>query len=329
MTTRRTLTVLGVTGAGKSTWLGALADGLHRGFFSRVLFDDDNWPTDTSGLDRAKSYVQKGEYPRHTTRDAHGVIELPLRVERGPRRGETFSLKVSDYDGELIDRLFLEREDGWDDGWSRRARADAFLVMIRHDFTRGLRKLKHPEARRPPVRPLGADPMTASSPEELAGEPLPDRWMPSGEQVTQDQAQYVPTTLALVEMLQWIRHERELLPAELTPVARPLRVGIVLTGWDSISATYKQALPGDYFAAHHGLLNDFLRTNFREQEFQIFALSATGGNLTDPFFRERYLASDTPLSFVQWSADGRRLVTDSDLSAPLCWALFGDPGLSD
>lgn len=330
MTERRSLTVLGVTGAGKSTWIGALADGLFRGGVSRVALDDDHWPDDTAGIDRSREYLQTGTFPLHTSEEQRSLVELPLRLVRGPHAGETFTLKMSDYDGELIEKLFRERTQGWDDAWLRRAHADSFLLLLRHDFTKGLRRLRRPPGRatRAP-RAVGYDSLLAASPDELGASPLPDLSLPETPALASDDPNYVPTSLALVELLQWIRSERSLLPGAMTPLEHPIRVGVVFTAWDAVDPDWKGESPERYLAAHHALLKDYLACNFREDEVRVFALSATGGDLGDTAYRERYLASEKPCSRVWWKAPDGTLAEDPDLSVPLCWALYGEPGITD
>lgn len=324
----RTLTVLGVTGSGKSTWIGALTDGLYRGHVSRVVFDDARWPEDTTGINRVRSYVQRGLFPGHTAEEMRSVIELPLLIQGGRRSDETFTLKLSDYDGELIEKLFRERTRGWDNAWERRARADSFLLFVRHDFTQALRSLARPAEPGPP-RPDDADPMMSSSPDEFTPPPNVSRRAPETERLKPEDPRYVPTSLALVELLQWIRRERNLMPIEMSPPDRPLRVGIVLTAWDSIKAPWREAPPEDYLAQHHAILKDFLACNFRENEVRVFAMSAVGGNLEDKTYRDRYLEAESPMSWVRWTGTHGRVVQTEDLSVPLCWALYGDDGIAD
>lgn len=329
MSTRRSLTVLGVTGSGKSTWIGALADGLYRGGVSRVSFDDGNWPEDTVGIDRARGYLQTGEFPIHTSEEQRVLLELPLRMRGGLHDGDAFALKMSDYDGELIEKLFRDRTRGWDDAWRRRARADAFLLLLRHDFTKGLRRLHRPAGAPSRKNPTsGADAMMAASPDELGTPPLPDFSLPETPAVPSDDPRYVSSTLALVELLQWIRRERGLAPIEATPVERPLRVGIVLTAWDAIDPRWKREPPEAFLATQHAILKDYLACNFRENEVRVFAVSATGGDLKDPAFREKYLTSAIPHSRVSWTDSRKKVVHENDLAIPLCWALYGETGIA-
>jgi Double-GTPase 1 len=324
----RSVTVLGVTGSGKSTWIGALADALARGAPSRIIFDDDRWPDDTTSMDRSMEYLQTGRYPLHTTEEQHSVVELPLKMSRGRHKGDAVTLKVSDYDGEIIEKLFLERTHGWDDAWQKRASADSILVFLRHDFTKGLRRLVRralPAAK----HTAGQDSLLASSPDELGPSPLPDLSLPETPVSDADDPRYVPTTLALVELLQWIRRARNLLPVEMTPFERPLRVGVVFTAWDGVAAEWRRELPELYLATHHALLKDYLASNFREHEVRVFALSATGGNLADPSYRARYLEAERPSSRVYWKGLDGKVREDSDLAVPLGWALFGEPGITD
>lgn len=327
MVPRKTVTVLGVTSAGKSTWIGALADGLYRGTVSRVAFDDENWPEQTVGIDRVRGHLQGGEFPTHTSEEQRAVVELPIRMANGPFEGESFALKMSDYDGELIEKLFRDRSQGWDDAWARRSRADCFLVMLRHDTAKSLRALRRPTRRSAPGSSKSAEAIFASSPDDLVDTPFPPSGLPSTPAVASDDPRYVPSCLALVEMLQWIRQERGLLPVEATDDRHPLRVGIVLSAWDSVDAQWKRESPEAYLAAHHALLRDYLVSNFREDEVRVFAVSATGGDLNSLQYREKYLSTDAPLSRVWWSDSRGHLQEETDLSVPLCWGLYGEAGI--
>jgi len=319
---RKTVTVLGVTGSGKSTWIGALTDGLYRGAVSRVKFDEENWPDNTTGIDQARSYLQTGQFPIHTSEEMRTLVELPIRVSRGPNVHEAFTLKMSDYDGELIEKLFTDRTHGWDDAWSRRARADSFLILIRHDFTKCLRPLVRPG------RKLRQDGMLSLSPDDLAAPPLLNTSVPPAPLSSFDDPRYVPTSLALIELLQWIRDARGLSPIEQTPIAEPLRIGIVLTAWDAVDGRWRNSKPEEFLAVHHAILRDYLRCNFRDDEVRVFSLSATGGDLSDHQFRQRYLSATDPVSRVWWTNSRGDVVEDADLSIPLCWALFGESGIT-
>ena len=328
MTDRRSLTVLGVTGSGKSTWIGALAEALSRGYPSRIKFDDENWPEDTIAIDRAREYLQTGAFPLHTNEEMRSLIELPIQIVRGVHLSETFTLKISDYDGELIEKLFRERTQGWDDAWRRRARSSSFLLLLRHDFTKSLRKLRRPPERKATRASVREDPLIAQSPDDLVGSPLGRTPLPETPALKEEDSRYVPTSLALVELLQWIRREHGLLPGQLTPADAPLRVGVVLTAWDAVEKRWVREAPEEFLSAHHALLKDFLACNFREEEVRVFALSATGGNLADAAYREKYLATETPLSKVWWKAPSGGVMDESDLAIPVCWALYGEGGIA-
>ncbi len=325
MSSRRTLGILGTTGAGKTTWLGAIVDGLIRGVTSRVAFD--SWPDDTEGLYRAAERLQGGEFPLHTSAEQRSVLELPLRMASGSHEGTAFTLTMSDYDGEFIESLFRDRTQGWSDAWRRRARAESFLVLLRHDpeSTKALRKLRSP--RNTSGEKTLRDPLRSSAPTDIFSDPLPDRALPETSPAGVDDPRYVPTSLAIVELLQWIRHERGLLPGEIPEGEQRMRVGILLTAWDAIDPRWQRKTPESFLAEHHPLLRDFLASNFDDGDVRVFAISSTGGNLKEGAFREHYLASEESLSRVYWG-DSKTVSESADLSLPICWALFGDDELT-
>jgi len=137
----------------------------------------------------------------------------------------------------------------------------------------------------------------------------------------------VPTTLALIELLQFIRHARGLASAE-RPARGTFRVGVLVAAWDALDPAWRRSGPSAYLEQEAALLEDFLWSNFHSEDVHRFGLSSTGGDLHDEAYRERYLAQSADARpFVAWNDATGAVHGEHDLGLPLCWALYGDPAL--
>lgn len=304
----RSLALLGVSGSGKTTWLGSMARAIRMRQAQR--FREAQRTDDSSLVDALINPLLESKYPDHTSTDAR-VRDARLQLKTADDLPEaTFELEWSDYSGEHITTLFDKRTGGWTEHWERRAQADAWLLTVRLPPVGlprpRLRQSTPTRSRRGIFGPMLTVDTGPEAPPLRSSEPVPP-----------------PTQLALIELLQFMRRARGLAPGE-RPAAGTLRVAVMITAWDALQTPWQAMGPKPLLVQETPLLADFLWSNFRADDVFRFGISATSGDLTQAVDKERY--ADNPRATLVWhTASG--LKTSHDPSAPLAWALFGDDAL--
>ncbi len=315
----RTIALLGGPESGKTTYLGGFIDALDAGKLTDI--EKAREPDDARPLEKLTDPLLDGHYPQRTKGERFSV-SLPLRYRHPDPPPVDFTLGVADYDGEEVERLFANRLDGWSAEWRLRAEASALLLLLRPDAITPLPLLGRRPAPAPAHGPaparFGSDPTSVFGP-GLAPVEVPPRRPAAAQEPLR-----IPTMLALVELLQFIRHARGLAPGERPPPG-DLRVAVILSAWDTASPNWRARGPADYLSQHMPLLIDFLWSNFVPADIFHFALSTTGGDLRDDRYRQRYL--DDPGGFVEFADATGQIRRTHDLALPIRWALFGDAAM--
>lgn len=346
LSVEKRLTLLGGPSSGKSTYLGALIDALEDDALSNLALSIDV-PVDSRAWEHLTEPILEGQYPQRTQAGRRLDIDVPLQLS--PRRPVdappvAFSLRVSDYDGEDVERLFRDRTRGWTDEWRARAHADGVLLFLRPPAIRQLPRplasdIEMTEAERwrhlaglssssslPSSPPSGHN--TRTGPETFFKPGLVADEIPAPPPARPDDPVRIPTVLALIELLQFIRHVRELAPGERSPRGR-LRIAILLAAWDAADAGWQQRGAAAYIGESLPLLADFLWSNFHDADVYCFGVSATGGDLHDEHYRARFQErAEGATGYVTWTDSVGAIHTQRDLSIPLRWALFGDTALA-
>lgn len=304
------LTILGGPSSGKTTYLAALITALRDGV--STVFDTPTLPDDAAVIERLEDDLLDGRYPLRTASSTVQAlsIELPFKDDR-----EAASLDVSDYAGEEVERLFERRDGGWSAEWNARAHASGVLIFIRPPKWEPL----------PRIKPRVAAGPGLSGPERIFARPELDTEV--GVTVDLGDETRVPTELAAIELLQFLRFVRGLAPGERPPRGS-MRVAVLISAWDAVDASWKGQGPEKFVKQNAALLQQYLWSNYQADDVQIFGLSATGGDLRDPSYKEQFesAGNDEPTGFVVWSdADG--LQTSHDVTIPLAWALMGNSTL--
>lgn len=311
---KRTLALLGGPDSGKTTYLGAMVLGLQRADDAASLAIQD-LGLDARGLRRLAQPLRDGKYPQRTKEERHTLnVELMTQAARLPPTA--FTLNIADYDGEEIERLFDHRVVPTMNEWQVRAEASGLLLFVRPAALTPLRTLTKRPTAVPAAAPTPA-PLVTMDPLVVAEVPPPRPRAP-------DEPVRVPTVLGIIEVLQYLRALRGLVPGERPPLG-DLRIGILLSSWDAVEPTWQQRRPIDYLNEHTPLLMDFLWSNFAEEDIFYFGLSATGGDLAKPDHRERYRAD--PRGQVYFARTGGQVESTEDLALPILWALYGDRAL--
>ncbi|MEP7122659.1 MAG: hypothetical protein ABJE95_17175 [Byssovorax sp.] len=331
----RLLAILGMSDAGKTTYLGRLWLGVHAQI---GRLHAAGLPEVLRPLRDVSSYLLQGNYPPRTRRGEVTAFNVPLRWA-GAKEALPFTLAFTDYSGEELERIFTQRDAGWTTAWQMRATGSLGLLL----FLRPRDILKPTSARL-----IG--PMEAAQWAHVRGEePVPEPKKPraaedpaflfdaafapqSSEELHRrpnpDQAVRPPTAVALVEVLQFLRQERRLLMGE-APDSNHFRVAVVVTCWDAIPRGVQDLGPEPFVKAHFPLLHDFLCSNFNSDGVRVFGLSSTGGDLADPVFLGQYEQIDPELmgNVVYHPTPGGDPISDPDIALPIGWLLEGDDAL--
>ncbi|HSP81448.1 MAG TPA: hypothetical protein VLQ93_23220 [Myxococcaceae bacterium] len=327
------IALLGGPSTGKSTYLGALVDALQMEKLEHLQLA--GLGDDARGLQRLADPLLEGHYPQRTHSGERLELVAPLRTAGEYFDPLSFTLRAGDYDGEEVDRLFRDRIHGWSDEWRQRAFSSGFLLLVRPDAHSRLPRTHAPEPddtsrwsllRSEPVAPQPAPgprsaPAAPTNPNTFFGELSVDEVPPPPRAAPTDPVT-VPTALSIIELLQFIRHVRKLAPGERPRGDERFRIALLVTSWDSVDPTWRKAGPAAYLSQHLPLLEDYLWSNFLPDDVFRFGLSATGGDLRTPLYKDKYL--EDPSGFVEWQDAGSGLQTSRDIGLPLYWLLFGD-----
>lgn len=332
MSDSRRIALLGGQSTGKSTYLGALVDALQTEKLQHLRLE--GLGDDARGLQRLAGPLLDGQYPQRTNANERLSLEAPLRTE-GRLAPLSFTLRAGDYDGEEVERLFRDRIHGLSPEWTDRAHSGGFLILLRPDSLPPRAEYRGEDSpwlllrqETTPAPSPTASRLAPSAPVDpnVFFEPLPlDETAPPPRAAPRDPVSG-PTSLTIIELLQFIRHVRG-----LEPGARPrsdgerFPIALVVTSWDSVDPAWRKRGPAPYLTQHLPLLDDYLWSNFLPDDVFRFGLSATGGDLRDPSYQQRYL--DDPSGFVEWRDPLRGIQKTKDIGLPLYWLLFGDSAL--
>jgi Double-GTPase 1 len=334
MSPRLTVALLGGPESGKTTYLGAIVRALEGDGSSTLRLE--SLPEDATALDRLSEPLLELTYPQRTKAERH-ELELPLKSTRGARVDE-LTLAMGDYDGEEVERLFQHRAHGFSQEWKGRAGARGLLLFVRPDALTLLPRLAIPETDsltdRERLLALKAEPNqkrraqkrkgTDADPEIAFGAGIRDEARKPRAAAPSDPV-HVPTVLATIELLQFLRHERGLEPGE-KPKPGQMRIALLASAWDAVDSTWRRKGPAQFFAERAPLLADFLWSNYHPDDVLWFGLSSTAGNLEDPRYKKQY--REDPHGFVEWSDASGRIRRTRNLALPIEWALFGDEGFA-
>jgi hypothetical protein len=329
MNARSTVALLGGPGSGKTTYLGAIIRALEACDLSRLRLG--LLPEDATAYEQLSEPLLELKYPQRTKAAERHTLDLPLRATRDGRV-EDISLSMGDYAGEEVERLFMDRNHGFSPEWRARADARGLLLFLRPDVLTPLPRLRPHEpltdrermlALKTKGAPTGrARPRkkTEADPEVAFGAGLQDDLRKPRVAAPSDPVQ-VPTVLAVVELLQFLRHERGLDPGE-RPASGEMRIALLAAAWDAVDPSWQRKGPGELFAERAPLLEDFLWSNYRPEDVFHFGISSTAGDLEDERYKEQY--REDPHGFVVWGDASGRLHRRRNLALPIEWVLFGD-----
>lgn len=276
------LLFIGLPGSGKTTFLAALW---------HVL-------SDQSGATALKLSKASGDrtYLNHISKEWRECSQVPrtnLQAEQvvvlhltGEGFG-AFDLSIPDLAGEafkqqLTDRRISSHHD------KLIQQATGVMLFVHPDVEKGIRLtvVRHLEATLPGSQP--ADPTPTNV--------IPNAWSPD----------LLPHQVQLVELLQLL----------LERTQRTLRVAVVVSAWDLVD---DMGFPPHVFLARQlPLLQQFLEANDDLLDYEVFGVSAQGGDITIEAKKQALLELDDALKRVKVRHDEE---TTQDITKPIAWLL--------
>ncbi len=339
-TEERSLAILGMRDAGKTTYIARLWLGVHEkiGRLHAV-----GLPQAFKPLRDLSGYLLRSKYPDHTVMGDQTSFAVPLKWA-GRKHDVPFTLSFTDYSGEELEGIFKHRDAGWSDVWKARSTKSLGLLLFLRpnkiilpmsnrlaapsaDFDAvGFRHLQGESA--PELAP---QPLAAEDPALLLGtEYQPEEAEEAHRHPHPDERVHPPTVVALVETLQFLRHERGLLMGE-APDPERFRIAVVVSCWDQVPNDVRNAGPEQFVKLHFPMLYDFLGANFDATGVRTFGVSSTGGDLTRKVYRDEYDALEPARvgEVVYHPTRGGSVKKDSDITLPIGWLLEGESALPD
>jgi hypothetical protein len=284
----RTLLVMGLPGAGKTTFLAALWNVLRHSKRAAPALRLDRVDGDQGYLNEIRDTWARCEPMRRTLPTAEQRTEMHLRS----LDDERFTLTFPDLSGETFNDQWERAQCTLD--YMNLARTACGVVLFAHATD----IVNAPTI----VQVVQAATAAGATPPELP-QPEPEAWT----------HQMVGTQVRLVELLQILRRP---------PIERErLHVAVIISAWDSVRDDLMredgegEITVAEWLANALPLLAQFLEANAGRFPSQIYGVSAQGGDLVRD--RERLLA----LGPDTW----RRVMIDGpaceahDISAPIRW----------
>jgi hypothetical protein len=275
-----TFLMIGLPEAGKTSFLLALDEMLQEPPTTEAL-RGYGLAADRSYLERFKSVYRRGEKLKKTERKLQGApTELWFEEPSSGKRGKLF---LPDVDGELFQDQWADRQ--WELSYKDSLRnISGILLFVRADLQASNQEM------------LGE--LAALMPEESAKVPFNPK--------------KASAQVQLVEVLQFIACSDLELPR--------LRVAVIVSAWDTVLKpnNLQPKHPARFLEREWPLIDQYLRTNPEHFQFEIYGVSALGGNE-----EELKVLSDLPpqqrVAIVHGDDQSR------DLTLPLKW-LMAVPG---
>lgn len=286
MSKQSTVLLIGGPDAGKTNFLFRFWLAIREG--TNPLLIPHGAPPVAEYLNRGAEKLLGGEFAIHTPHGTDEICEIPVLFS-----GEEGVVVVPDRPGEEWTRIYKERRIPSE--WVARLGADtACLVFVR----------AHSDANQSPLDWLSVQHYFGNAGNLLG---------PTRHETA------TPTQVVLVD---WIQIISRLIKSLSLSGARP-RIGIVVSAWDLIAPGEQAAGPMQYLRDLYPLLADFIESNRKNLDIEIFGMSLFGGDpKQSQVFKEACLHADNPCSegYVVRKV-GADLQKNSDLTLPISWAL--------
>jgi len=274
--------LVGLPGTGKTTFLAALYHVVESADIEDSLVLE-KLDFDTEYLNTIREQWLKCETIERTTGSKKQVGRMVLRVPDSSFRAEVV---IPDLLGETFDRQFEERR--WTKDFSNLvASCNGLIVFIHPDKVVPVRSIMEANY----VLGPGAD---------------------DGSDVTAPQwnLKDAATQIKMVDILQFILNE--------IPEGRLLPIAIVISAWDRVLDVMRalgEPSPSEWLGKYLPLLNQFLVSNFERLNYEIFGISAQGGDYEKDSKKLQGEASRRVL-VVTKTGNNR-----NDISSPIRWIM--------
>lgn len=202
-------------------------------------------------------------------------------------------LSIPDLSGETYRSHWTDRE--WSDKFVSAAKDASGILVFLH-----------------PNQPLEAPEITST---QRMLEPLIEE--EAASEPTIEQPQWDPVKAAsivqLVDVLQFLKRH----------LKTPLKIAVMVSAWDLIKRNY--ATPEDFIRTRTPILEQFLRTNSDSFDFNVFGVSALGGDLENKADTDR-LQNETHCASERIEVVPALQGTEHDITRPLRWVLSWPEG---
>lgn len=273
--TPQQLLIVGLADAGKTSFIHAVDDLLHHPAADDAL-RASGLAADRTYLEKEKSLFRAGEELERTKRTPLGAP--PELWFEDPKSGIKGRLFLPDVSGEIYRDQWVNRV--WDKAYADSLKQVAGILL----FAR-------------------AD-LAASNAELLGSLINPDK---SADAVKDWDPRKASAQVQLVDILQFI--------ATRGDFARPLRVGVIFSAWDTIAKMGAHApTPEAFLRSDWALLDQYLSTNADTFATRIYGVSALGGT-REELLELRKLPPADRVKLVEGKDVSR------DLTKPLRWLL--------
>lgn len=284
--TERTVIFVGGPETGKSNYLFRLW---------LALRDGTERPIVARGLPAVAEYLRQGAetqltgaFARHTPEGGGSTCEIPIWAA-----GRESSIILPDRPGEDWVRFYRERR--WPSEWkSLLGENTSFLLFIRANSR------------------LNQAPLDWITIQRFQGNA-------ANLEMTEDVSSAgAPTQVMVVDLIQMLSQLMRKLGK------RGLRIGVVVSAWDTVSAEEQAAGPFAYLSSEFPMLGSFLRSAHSRMELKVFGLSIFDGDFDNQAdFREEFQTKGNPRERGSVVVDDVRgaISKTSDLTAPVAWSL--------
>lgn len=283
MKDERSIYLMGLPGAGKSTFLAALWCAVDRAA-DDCAYSLERYSGDVTHLNELKDEWLACKPLTRTPTNAARYLDLYLCDASGSKA----ALSIPDLSGESFLNLWAMRSmDQTQYEFSRKC--NSALLLINANTLVKPATIMEAAALLAAIQPPGS---AAPNPQRIA-----NPWDPAK----------TPTQVMLIELLQaFLSHnERD----------RPLHVGVVISAWDVV---HPGSTPAAWLDENLPLLSQYLRSNADQISYGVSGLSAQGGTLPDD--AARLQAIPNPLDRIQVIT--ARGDTTTDVSALLARETF-------
>ena len=286
------LSMLGLVGSGKTTYLVALWAIVKNADEDSPLALRGPLPDATAYLDQGAHRLLAGEAVRRTSYDTGEDVRLNLTLDSRP-----LVLNQLDVSGETIREAIA-------------ARALPRIVHERVAHSDGVLLFVHPDK---VVQPFTIPETHVLA--QAAGQPPEDEHEDEDEPLVPPDDDTVrrsaPTAVQLVDLLQVAARAAD----------RRLPIAVVVSAWDEVESDDPHARPRAWLSAAMPLLAQFLGNNADALPSEVFGVSAQGGDYEEAGVSEALAQRAVPERVRTVGPEG----SGNDLALPLRWLLRSRP----